>query len=108
VNPVQAGAPHIFSLSGGVQSATVSFTAPSYTGGAPIAGYELVATGTDSSVLTNSACSVSGTPLSRLHAKGRSNYQRRCWHLLCRIADSGDSDFITNLGFEHRGNHAQQ
>jgi hypothetical protein len=64
VNPVQAGAPHIFSLSGGMQSATVSFTAPSYTGGAPIAGYELVATGTDSSVLTNSACSVSGTPLS--------------------------------------------
>ena len=64
VSPVQAGAPHIFSLSGGVQSATVSFFAPSYTGGAPIAGYELVATGTDSSVFTNSACSISGTPLS--------------------------------------------
>jgi hypothetical protein len=64
VTAVQAGAPHIFSLSGGVQSATVSFTAPSYTGGAPIAGYSLVATGTDSTVLENSACSTAGTPLS--------------------------------------------
>jgi hypothetical protein len=64
VTPVQAGAPHIFSLSGGVQSATVSFIAPSYTGGAAIAGYSLVATGADGSEFENRACAISGTPLS--------------------------------------------
>jgi hypothetical protein len=59
-----AGSPYIYSVSSASQSITATFTAPSYTGGLPIIGYELIATDTLGNAFKNSACGVANTPLS--------------------------------------------
>jgi hypothetical protein len=59
-----AGAPRIFSTSVTTHALTASFTAPSYTGGAPIIGFALIATDANGLVYENAACPVGSSPIT--------------------------------------------
>jgi hypothetical protein len=59
-----AGAPRIFSSSVTTHALTASFTAPSYTGGAPITGFALIATDANGLTYENAACPVGASPIT--------------------------------------------
>lgn len=65
VSPVVAGKPSITSVSFGDSAVTVAFTAPSFVGGAAVAGYEVVATSSGGVVTkpdcgTSTPCTITG------------------------------------------------
>ena len=59
-----AGSPYIYAVASGVGQVTATFSAPSYTGGSPVTGYQLVATDTDGNVYSTSNCAIDSAPLS--------------------------------------------
>jgi hypothetical protein len=59
-----AGAPHLISISAGNQSVTASFNPPSYSGGAPITAYRLVATAANGDTYVNPGCPIGTGPVS--------------------------------------------
>jgi hypothetical protein len=59
-----AGAPHLISISAGNQSVNAFFNPPSYTGGAPITAYRLVATAANGDTFVNPGCPTGIGPVS--------------------------------------------
>jgi len=72
VSPVVAGKPSITSVSFGDSAVTVAFTAPSFVGGAAVAGYEVVAT-SSAGVVTKPDCGTS-TPCTITGLTNGSSY----------------------------------
>jgi hypothetical protein len=59
-----AGSPTIYAVAGGVNQVTATFIAPSYTGGTPVTGYQLVAIDAQGNQFANSNCVIDGNPIS--------------------------------------------
>ncbi len=59
-----AGSPYIYAVAGGVNQVTATFIAPSYTGGTPITGYQLVAIDPQGNQFENANCAIDGNPVS--------------------------------------------
>lgn len=65
IAPALPGAPHITSVSAGDQSVVTGITAPGFTGGAEITGYQVTATPTaGGTTVTTTACDPAASPLA--------------------------------------------
>ncbi|MEY3537420.1 MAG: hypothetical protein RL645_234 [Actinomycetota bacterium] len=64
IDPVSAGAPFLATASATDKAFTVTYNAPSYTGGASIVGYRLVVSDGQGNDFVSEACATTGVPLS--------------------------------------------